>query len=119
MSFGVAGGLVGHRGVRADRFRATPLEMMSGIHKPFVGAWPAHGRLGLIFRELRAEDGANVKPATCPSPNDSLARRRVRRATRGSRTHPGGMKRMVARLRPRRDYVSPRYSRTPSPHVTP
>ena len=55
-----------------DRFWATPLEMISGIHKAFVVLGLLTVVSVLIFRQLRAEVGANVS-RHLPVTNDSLA----------------------------------------------
>jgi hypothetical protein len=57
-----------------DRFRAGPLEMISGIHKAFVVLGLLTVISALIFRELRSADGVNVS-RHLPVTNDSLARR--------------------------------------------
>ncbi len=72
MSFGVAVASLATAVFVPDRFRATPLEMMSGIHKAFVVLGLLTVLSALIFRELRAEDGANVS-RHLPVTNDSLA----------------------------------------------
>ena len=72
MSFGVAVASLATAVFVPDRFRATPLEMMSGIHKAFVVLGLLTVVSALIFRELRAEDGANVS-RHLPVTNDSLA----------------------------------------------
>ena len=72
MSFGVAVASLATAVFVPDRFRATPLEMMSGIHKAFVVLGLLTVVSALVFRELRAEDGANVS-RHLPVTNDSLA----------------------------------------------
>jgi MFS family permease len=72
MSFGVAVASLATAVFVPDRFRATPLEMMSGIHEAFVVLGLLTAVSALIFRELRAEDGVNVS-RHLPVTNDSLA----------------------------------------------
>jgi len=72
MSFGVAVASLTTAVFVPDRFRATPLEMMSGIHKAFVVLGLLTVVSALIFRQLRAEDGVNVS-RHLPVTNDSLA----------------------------------------------
>jgi MFS family permease len=72
MSFGVAVASLVTAVFVPDRFRATPLEMMSGIHNAFVVLGLLTVVSTLIFRTLRAEDGVNVS-RHLPVTNDSLA----------------------------------------------
>jgi hypothetical protein len=72
MSFGVAVASLATAVFVPDRFRATPSEMMSGIHEAFVLLGLLTAVSALIFRELRAEDGVNVS-RHLPVTNDSLA----------------------------------------------
>jgi MFS family permease len=72
MSFGVAVASLATAVFVPDRFRATPLEMMSGIHEAFVVLDLLTVVSALVFRGLRAEDGANVS-RHLPVTNDSLA----------------------------------------------
>jgi hypothetical protein len=72
MSFGVAVASLVTAVFVPDRFRATPLEMMSGIHRAFVVLGLLTVVSTLIFRTLRAEDGVNVS-RHLPVTNDSLA----------------------------------------------
>jgi len=72
MSFGVAVASLVTAVFVPDRFRATPLEMMFGIHNAFVVLGLLTVVSTLIFRTLRAEDGVNVS-RHLPVTNDSLA----------------------------------------------
>ena len=72
MSFGVAVASLVTAVFVPDRFRAAPLEMMSGIHRAFVALGLLTVVSTLIFRTLRAEDGVNVS-RHLPVTNDSLA----------------------------------------------
>src|SRR5262245_10544011 len=72
MSFGVAVASLATAVFVPDRFRASPLEMMSGIHEAFVVLGLLTAVSALIFRELRAADGVNVS-RHLPVTNDSLA----------------------------------------------
>jgi MFS family permease len=72
MSFGVAVASLATAMFVPDRFRANPLEMISGIHKAFLVLGLLTVISTLIFRELRAGDGINVS-RQLPVTNDSLA----------------------------------------------
>jgi len=72
MSFGVAVASLTAAVFVPDRFRAGPLDMVSGIHKAFVVLGLLTIVSTLIFRELRAADGVNVS-RHLPVTNDSLA----------------------------------------------
>ena len=72
MSFGVAVASLATAVFVPNRLRATPSEMMSGIHEAFVLLGLLTAVSAPIFRELRAEDGVNVS-RHLPVTNDSLA----------------------------------------------
>jgi hypothetical protein len=72
MSFGVAVASLATAMFVPDRFRANPLEMISGIHKAFLVLGLLTVISTLIFRELRAGDGISVS-RQLPVTNDSLA----------------------------------------------
>jgi len=72
MSFGVAAASLIAAVFVPDRFRAGPLEMISGIHKAFVVLGLLTVVSAFLFRELRPADGVNVS-RHLPVTNDSLA----------------------------------------------
>jgi MFS family permease len=72
VSFGVATASLIAAVFVPDRFRAGPLEMISGIHKAFVVLGLLTVVSALIFRELRPADGVNVS-RHLPVTSDSLA----------------------------------------------
>jgi Major Facilitator Superfamily len=72
ISFGVAVASLAVAVFVPDRFRATPLEMISGLHQAFVVLGLLTIASTLVLRELRAADGVNVS-RHLPVTSDSLA----------------------------------------------
>ena len=60
ISFGVASASLVTALFIPDRFRSDPTQMIHGIHRAFVVLGALTMLSALVFRELRADDGADV-----------------------------------------------------------